>query len=120
MNIANNEWYILRALWKKSPLTLKQLCDGVGKEHGWTKHGILSTLKRMETKGSITVEQTDERKYFSPAISEKEAKQLETDGLAQKAFGGSAMLLVSNIVEAQNFSQQEIDELMQILQKKRS
>lgn len=119
MNISGNEWSVLAKLWERSPLTLKQLCDTVGRENGWTKHGVISTLKRMESKGSITIEQTVERKYFYPAITEAQAKAHETSVLANKAYGGSKLLLVSNIVNEEDLSDEEIDELMTILKKRK-
>lgn len=119
MNISENEWSILSKLWEQSPLTLKQLCDTAGREHGWTKHGVISTLKRMEAKGSIRVEQTAERKYFYPAISEVQAKRQETELLADKAYGGSKLLLISNIVTQEDLNEAEIDELMAILKKRK-
>lgn len=119
MNISGNEWSILTKLWERSPLTLKQLCDTAGRENGWTKHGVISTLKRMEAKGSITVEQTAERKYFYPAITEAQAKERETSALADKAYGGSRLLLVSSIVAEEALSDAEIDELMTILKRRK-
>lgn len=118
MNISNNEWCVLKVLWEESPLTLKQLCDSVGEEHGWTKHNVISTLKRMESKGMIRVEQTAERKYFYPGIAERAARRGETKTLAEKIYGGSSLRLVSNIVEDE-LSDSEVDELMAILLKKR-
>ncbi len=115
MTISGNEWTVLKALWNNAPLTLKQLCDSVGAEHGWTKHGLISTLKRMETKGSIRVEQTEERKYFYPAIDERTAKKQETESLAEKAYDGSKLLLVSSIVQNEELSEAELSELMSIL-----
>lgn len=119
MNISGNEWSILEQLWESSPLTLKQLCDTVGRENGWTKHGVISTLRRMEAKGSITIEQTEARKYFRPAITQAQAKAQETSALARKAYGGSKLLLVSNIVAEEALTDAEIDELMAILKKRR-
>jgi len=119
MNISNNEWQIIKALWKESPLTLKQLCDGVGREQDWTKHTVISFLKRMETKGSIRVEQTEERKYFYPTIGEKEAARQETESLASKVYGGNKMLLISNIVKEQELNDNEIGELLKILNERR-
>lgn len=119
MSISGNEWIILNALWKKSPLTLKQLSDGVGAENGWTKHNVISTLKRMAAKGSITVDQREERKYFYPAIDEETAKRQETDALTEKVYGGSRLLLLSSIVEEQPLSDEEAAELLSILEKRR-
>lgn len=119
MNISVNEWHIMRELWKQYPLTLKQLCDSVGKRHGWTKHNVISTLKRLEGKNCIRFEQTDERKYFYPTIDEQEAIKYETEQFAQKAYGGNKMLLVSNIVKEQELSDAEIEELMSILNERR-
>lgn len=119
MNISANEWLIMKELWNKSPMTLKQLCDSVGKENGWTKHNVISTLKRMESKQSIKVEQTAERKYFYPTIDECEAVKHETKQFANKAYGGNKMLLVSSIVREQELSATEIDELLSILNERR-
>ena len=119
MNISQNEWQIMKALWKESPLTLKQLCESVGTEHGWTKHTIISFLKRMETKGSIKVEQTEKRKYFYPSIDESHAIRQETENLTSKVYGGNKMLLISNIVKEQELSENEIDELLAILNDRR-
>lgn len=119
MNISQNEWQIIKALWKKNPLTLKQLCDSVGVENGWTKHTVISFLKRMEAKGSIRVEQTEKRKYFYPMIDEENAVKKETENLTLKAYGGNKMLLVSNIVKEQELSEREIDELIAILHERR-
>lgn len=119
MNISHNEWQIIKALWKKSPLTLKQLCDSVGAENNWTKHTIISFLKRMETKGSVRIEQTEKRKYFYPLIDEANAVKQETENLTSKAYGGNKMLLISNIVKEQELSDKEIDELMAILNERR-
>ena len=119
MNISQNEWQIMKELWKNSPLTLKQLCDSVGAEHGWTKHTIISFLKRMEIKGSIKVEQTEKRKYFYPLIDEANAALKETQNLTSKVYGGNKMLFVSNIVKEQELSAEEIDELVTILNDRR-
>ncbi len=119
MNISNNEWCFMEALWKEHPLTLKQLCDTVGAENGWTKHNVIGTLKRMEAKELICVEQTAERKYFSPIIAESDARRHETEQLAEKAYGGSKLLLISSMVQNDDFTDEEIAELMDILNRKR-
>lgn len=119
MNIAVNEWQIMQELWRQCPLTLKQLCDSVGKRNSWTKHNVISTLKRLESKECIRVEQTDERKYFYPTVDEQEAVKQETEQFAQKAYGGNKMLLVSSIVREEELSDAEIEELMSILNDRR-
>lgn len=119
MSISNNEWCFLEELWKNSPLTLKQLCDTVGARNGWSKHNVIGILKRMEAKGSIRVEQTAERKYFHPAISEADAKEMETTLFAEKVYGGSKMLLISSIVKDDELTDDEIEELLTILSERR-
>lgn len=115
MNITKSEWPILKALWEKSPQTLMELCESVGSKNGLSKHGLISLLKRMAAKNSITVRQTDERKYFYPAVCEQEAVRFETESLAKKVFGGSRLLLVSNIIKDEALSNEDIEELIELL-----
>ena len=50
-------------------------------------------------------------------MTREEAMNSETDTLLDKAFHGSASLLVSSFLERKKLSRQEIDELYDLLKK---
>ena len=47
MKLSDGEWKIIQLLWKESPQTIIQLTKALDEETGWTKHTVISYLKRM-------------------------------------------------------------------------
>ena len=115
--LTDSEWKIMLTLWEQSPKTLRQITDDVQKEMGWTKHTVISFLKRMEQKGSIRVEEASPARLYYPAIDKNSVVADETDWMIKRLYGGSSKLLVSNMVD--KLGDEDINELIAILQKAR-
>ena len=47
INLTANEWDIMKIIWELQPCTLRQICDEANKHHDWTRHAVISFLKRM-------------------------------------------------------------------------
>lgn len=115
MKISDGEWKIMQLLWKKSPQSIIQLTKALEAETGWTKHTVISYLKRMEEKGAVRYETEGRTKQFYPLIEEKDAEMQETEYFLNKVFQGKLGLLLHTMVQQQNFSEDEIEELQSIL-----
>ena len=46
INLSDGEWKIMNLLWEEPPKTLTQLTKELHTETGWTKHTIITMLKR--------------------------------------------------------------------------
>lgn len=114
IKLTDSEWKIMQALWDSSPKTLREIIDAVQPDTQWSKHTVISFLKRMAQKGSITVEESHPAKRYFAAVDEQSVITQETDYMLKKLYGGSPGLLVSNM--ADSLGTQEIDELIAILQ----
>ena len=115
MKLSDGEWKIIQLLWKKSPQTIIQLTKSLEEETGWTKHTVISYLKRMEEKGAVRYQTEGRTKQFFPLIEERDAELQETKYFLDKVFGGQLGLLLHTMVQQQNFSEDEIEELQNIL-----
>lgn len=115
MKLTDSEWKIIEALWQGSPKTLREIIDAVSSETNWSKHTVISFLKRMEQKGSIRVEEAAPAKLYYAAVDKDSVINEETNHMLNKLYGGSSKLLVSNMVE--KLDEQDIEELIGILQK---
>ncbi len=115
MKLSDGEWKIIQLLWKESPQTMIQLTKALEKETGWTKHTVISYLKRMEEKGAVRYQTEGRTKQFYPLIEERNAELQETQYFLDKVFQGRLGLLLHTMVQQQSFSEDEIEELQNIL-----
>lgn len=115
MKLSDGEWKIIQLLWKESPQTIIQLTKALESETGWTKHTVISYLKRMEEKGAVRYQTEGRTKQFYPLIEERDAELQETKYFLDKVFQGRLGLLLHTMVQQQSFSEDEIQELQSIL-----
>lgn len=114
--LSNGEWIIMEQLWKK-PHTLMELLAVLRDSVGWSKSTIATMLRRMEDKGVISYTEQGRTKIFSPAISRDAITNRETKSLLQRAYNGSVGLLINAMVQSNNLTKADIDELYDILRK---
>lgn len=115
MKLSDGEWKIIQLLWEESPQTIIQLTKALEAETGWTKHTIISYLKRMEEKGAVRYQTEGRTKQFYPLLEERDAELQETKDFLDKVFQGKLGLLLHTMVQQQNFSEDEIKELQDVL-----
>ena len=112
-----SDWKVLERLWEESPQTLMQLVHSLSKEVGWSKSTVATMVRRMEAKGFLRFEEGGKARLIYPTLTREEASRSETNGLIDKVFKGSPGLLMASLIEQNDFSQEEIDELYAMLRK---
>ena len=117
INLTEAEWNVMECLWEKAPRTGRETIELLKDRMGWSRSTTLTLLRRMEEKGAVKSEDTENVKQFYPAISREEAAHLETADFLQRVYQGSLGMMVSAFTKKQNLSKSEIDELYAILNK---
>lgn len=115
MRLSDGEWKIMQLLWQESPQTLTQITKALESDTGWTKHTVISYLKRMEEKGAVRYQTEGRAKQFYPSIEERDAELQETRQFLDKVFQGKLGLLLHTMVQQQSLSDEEVRELQEIL-----
>ena len=115
MNITKSEQKILSLLWEEGSLSTMQIVDKLEAETGWSKHAVISFLKKMEAKGLVHYEEKGRAKYYT-ALPEKEtlAKEERTSFL-QNFYGGRLGLMVTAMAEEKSLSREDIADLRKLL-----
>ena len=72
------EWKILEVLWDRSPRTMSEIMKTLEPTMGWTRHTVISLLKRMEEKGTVKVDESGPQKTYTPAVGKEEASTEQT------------------------------------------
>lgn len=115
--LTGGEWNVMRELWAESPQTVMQLVARLSERVGWAKSTTITTLRRMEAKQLVAVEQTPRGKSYAPLVKEADAAVSETRSFLERVYQGSVGLMVSALAEREELSDAELAELRDILRR---
>lgn len=111
------EWKIMEVLWESAPRTMSEITKILEPATGWTRHTVITLLKRMQEKGSVSVDETGPVKTYSPLLTQEEASAQQTKKLLSHVFSGKASLLINHLVDSGEITVKEMEELVQMLKK---
>lgn len=112
------EWKILEVLWEEAPRTMPEITRLLEPETGWTRHTVITLLKRMAEKGTVRIDDSGAVKRYSPAVSRQDASAQQTGKLLSRVFGGKASLLVHHLVDTGELSTEDVEELLKELKQR--
>ena len=116
-DLTNAEWNVMECLWEQAPRTVVQIAKYLKETVGWAKSTSTTMISRMEAKGLLRHEDGGRAKLYYPNLRREDAVVRETDSFINRVYRGSVGMLMSAIVEREQLSKQEIDELYALLQK---
>lgn len=105
----------MNLLWEGAPRTITEITKALLDETNWSKHEIMTYLKRMEAKGAVCFEQGERAKLYYPNIEKSETVLDETKDFLNRVFDGKLSLLISTMVDKNGITDDDIEELMRIL-----
>ncbi|MBR1584459.1 MAG: BlaI/MecI/CopY family transcriptional regulator [Clostridia bacterium] len=117
INCTEAEWKIMEVLWGKSPRTMAEITRELSPKTGWTRHTVITLLKRMEEKGTVKVDESGPVKTYTPLVTQADASSQQTKKLLSSVFSGKASLLISNLVDSGEITVKEMEELVAMLRK---
>lgn len=117
--ISESEWEVMKLLWNESPLTSEEIIESLREDNNWTKQTIKTFIIRLTKKGAIGYEKEGRIYKYYPLVDEKDCRKYENKSFLQKVYNGSLGVLISNFLEEENLSTNEIEELEKILKEKK-
>ena len=112
----DSELKVMELIWANEPISAKDLSLLADQEFSWNKNTTYTVIKKIEAKGYIKRE--DPGCVCTSLISKHEVCRSETQGLIDKLFGGSKKALFSALIEDEELTQEEIDALRQLIDKR--
>ncbi len=110
------ELELLRVLWERGPSTVREIHEVLSgeKETGYTT--TLKILQKMTEKGLVRRDDSVRPQVYRAAKSRKRTQLRMLDDLTQRAFRGSAMRLVMQMVSAGRLSDEELAEIQRLIE----
>ena len=119
VQVTEAEWKIMEVLWDHSPRTMTEITAILEPTTGWTRHTVITLLKRMLEKGSISMDDSERAKKYTPLITREEASTEETHKLLSHIFQGKASLLVNHLVDSGELSEDDLQQILAVMQEKK-
>ena len=111
-------WKIMEVLWDHAPRTMTEITAVLSPTTGWTRHTVITLLKRMVEKGTISVDDSDRAKKYTPLVTREEASTEETHKFLSHIFKGKASLLVNQLVDSGDLTADDLQQILDVMRKK--
>lgn len=109
--ISDAELEILEVLWTAGEaLNANEIRTRLNEKKDWERTTVLTLIRRLLDKGVITQEK-QEVYYYSPLVERSAYVKEETKSFLNKFFKGNAKNLAAALIEDENLSRDDIEEL---------
>jgi len=119
IKITDAELKIMDYVWQKERVDSKEIIRTFEKDEEWNPNTIRTLLVRLEQKGVVAHTKSGRVYVYHALVPRKYFVKQETKKFMSKFFNGDVTNFVSNFVEDESIDQKEIDELRDLLNKRR-
>ena len=117
IQLTDAEWKIIEVLWDEHPRSMPEITKQLEPSTGWTRHTIITLLKRMESKGTVSVDSSGPVKMYSPKITREQASAEQTRRFLSRVFSGNLSLLINNLVDSGEADVEEMQAILDMVKK---
>ncbi|HEV3006516.1 MAG TPA: BlaI/MecI/CopY family transcriptional regulator [Pirellulales bacterium] len=112
----DGELELLKLLWEAGPCELGQLCAELRRQRPVATTTVATMLKVMLGKGLIKRTRTSRGYLWSAKVSRAATTRKLVEKLLDRAFDGSAQLLVAHLVESRTLSKNDREQILALLE----
>lgn len=116
--ISDAEWIVMKVLWEEAPLTATKIIEALSSNKEWSPKTIHSLISRLVKKGALGVNKEMPQYEFYPLVDKRDCILEETRSFIQKVYDGSLHLMLANFIKDEKISEEELEELQRLLDKK--
>ena len=114
ISISESEWTVMKIIWSEPPKTLQDILGSL-KHTGWSTTTIQTYLARLVKKGALATERQGKRYLYYPAVSARDCQLAESRTFLNRIYDGSLSQMVKGFVKSGSLSQEEWEELKNLI-----
>ena len=115
-SLSDAEREVLNVLWSDGPSSARQIRKAIeAKGRVWAPTTVNTLLSRLEKKGFVEVDKSDFAHVFQSKVTREGLVQKRLQELADAFCDGSKTPLMLALAETEQFSDQEVAEFRQLL-----
>ena len=113
ISFTERELDVMTVLWSRGSATVSEVQASLYDRLAYTT--VLTVLRTLEGKGYVSHKGEGRAHRFTPKVKREDAGTSTLRRILTTVFGGSPELLLTNLVNDQNLSPQEIRQLRELL-----
>ncbi|MHC1723436.1 MAG: BlaI/MecI/CopY family transcriptional regulator [Aminipila sp.] len=118
--ITDSEKEVMKLLWKRSPQTANEIIEVLSIKMNWSEQTIKTFLNRLHKKSAIRFEKDSRSYLYYPLVTEEDYYQIENKCFLERVYDGAVGMLFSHFIREEMLTDDEIEELEQLLRKKKN
>ena len=116
--ITDAEWRVMHVVWKSdTAVTSNEVIAELVPETGWNPQTVRTLLTRLVEKGVLAATKEKGVLFFTPLASREASIRVHGQSFLERVFEGNAREMLVHFVRDGAFSQTQIDELRELLDK---
>lgn len=116
--ISESEWLVMKVIWDENPVTSKKVVEVLSDSTQWKPKTIKTLLSRLVQKGAVGHENEGRGYLYYPLIEETVLVKAESRSFLKRVFRGALKPMIATMVESEDLSEEEIEDLKRLLSKK--
>ncbi len=118
IQVSDAEWDVLDAIWREPGQAAGRIIELVQLNRDWNHRTIRTLLRRLIEKGAVEVEVDGAKHFYRATVDRDSCVRSAAQSFSQRFFSGSVRSLLLHLVEHQDLTAEEIDELRTRLDEK--
>lgn len=118
-HITEAESEVMKLLWQKEPLTAIEIISKLKDQMDWSDQTIKTFLNRLHKKNAIRFEKSGRNYLYYPLVSYDEYVKAANRSFLDRIYNGAVGMLFAKFLEEEKLSDSEIEQLQQLLEKKK-
>ena len=107
----------MNVVWEAEPCAAGTVQEALQESREWAYSTIKTTMDRMVKKGLLSTHAIRNLNLFSSNVTRKDAQRGELREFLRRAFGGTLTPMLQFLMEEDELSDAEIDELRKLIRK---
>lgn len=116
--ISESEWLVMKTIWDENPITSNRVVEALSGSTTWKPKTIKTLLNRLVKKGAVGFKNKGREYHYYPLIEKAVLVKAESHSFLKRVFGGAVKPMLATMVESEDLSQEDIEDLKRILEKK--
>ena len=114
------EWQVMKVLWDGGPSAARDVIAALPKESDWSPKTVKTLLARLVAKGAVAYDQVGNSYLYRAAVRRDQMTRREIRGLVSRVVSEAVSPVLAHFIEEADLSAEEIKQLKQLLDEKRS
>ena len=117
MKLTESQWQIMNCLWQRYPATARGIAERLPQENQWAYTTLRTLLARLVDKGAVREYKQGNTSMYEPVLMRDNARRSALKSLVNQAFDGALGPLMHFLVNDQQLSAAQREELAGVLNK---